>query len=193
MNGKGQDNLLAFRYNGITKQFFMTGGENMERMYGVEMQVPTGKLPGFYAQVVHKIGDSVQVFDRDQQMFIVKTETEREQLVAILSKHQMAGELLDLWRLPDEVKDAPDSDYGFVSISGNAYLLADLVAFFQFTQPSSFSQEQWAALEQMKEHILLEIPHSSNTPALYAVDRSLTDLIDGIARAYRIEVEWIEE
>lgn len=165
----------------------------MERMYGVEMQVPAGKLPGFYAQVVHKIGDNVEVFDRDQQMFIVKREAEREQLLAILGKHQMAGELIDLWRLPEDIKDAPDSDYGFVSLSGNAYLLADLVAFFQFTQPSGSSQEQWAALQQMKEHILLDITSGSDSPRLYAVDRNLADLIDGIARAYRVNVKWIEE
>ncbi|HZG14612.1 MAG TPA: hypothetical protein VE710_06275 [Candidatus Bathyarchaeia archaeon] len=165
----------------------------LERMYGVEMEAPAGKLPGFYAQVVHKIGEQVAVFDRVQQMLIVKTEEEREQLLTILGKHQMAGESLDLWRLPEGFAETPDSDYGFLGLSGNAYLLADLVTFFQFTEPTSSSQEQWAALEQMKEHILLQIPvENANTP-LYAVDRNLSDLIEGIARAYTTQVTWIAE
>ncbi len=162
-------------------------------MYGVEMEAPAGKLPGFYAQVVHKIGEQVAVFDRAQQMLIVKSEEECEQLLSILGKHQMAGESFALWRLPEGFAETPDSDYGFLGLSGNAYLLADLVTFFQFTEPNNSSQEQWAALEQMKEHILLQIPEKLNHTPLYAVDRNLTDLIDGIARAYTTDIQWIEE
>ncbi|WP_241254388.1 hypothetical protein [Brevibacillus sp. SYP-B805] len=162
----------------------------MKRMYGVELQVPSGKLPGFYAQMVHKIGDTVKVFDRDQQLMIVESEAERDKLMEILEKHRMAGDLVDLWLLPAGQESA-NPDYGFVSLSGNSYLLADLVAFFQFNDLEGSPQDRWAALEQMNEHVVASLTDEGGRP-LYIVDRSMTDLIDGIARAYRVSVQWMD-
>jgi hypothetical protein len=163
----------------------------MKKVYGVELQVPAGKLPGFYAQVVHKIGDNVRIFDRDQLLFIVETEAERDRLVEILKKHQMAGDLIDLWLLPDTIENSSIQDYGFVSLSDNSYLFADQVAFFQCNESAGSPQDRWAALEQMKEHIIASIP-DENGITQYVADRNMTDLIDSIARAYQVAIRWMD-
>ncbi|UFJ41890.1 hypothetical protein LOK74_05135 [Brevibacillus humidisoli] len=162
----------------------------LKRMYGVEVDVSGGKLPGFYAQIVHKIGDSVQVFDRDQQLFIVQSEEERQKLFNILQDRQMAGELFDLWLLPDS--EAEIDDYGFVSLSGRAYLYDTLVAFFRFLPQVGTAEDRWAALQQMEEHLITPVKAESGE-VVYIVDRAQTDLIEGIARAFQVKLEWLTD
>jgi len=155
------------------------------------MAAPEGKLPGFYAQAVHKIGDSVQVFDRDQQMLIVASEAERDQLRAILEKYQMTGDEFPLWHLGEWTGADAIVDYGFVSLANQAYLYAEQTAFFQFNESVGSAQDRWAALTQMKEHLL--VSHSAEDgQALHAVAEHDRELIDGIARAYHVEVIWTE-
>lgn len=161
----------------------------IRKLYGVEMDPPAGKLPGFYAQVIHKIGDGVQVFDRDQQLFIVESEDQREKLIEILDHYHMTGELFTLWLLPAGLEEADISDHGFTSASENSYLYDDAVAFFRFHQKTGLPQDRWAALEQMKEHLLVSLPEKSNE-TLYAVDKNQIDLLNGIARAYQVALQW---
>lgn len=160
----------------------------MKRMFGVEMQAPAGKLPGFYAQVIHKIGDNVNVFDRDGQLLIVEGEHDRQKLNELLTKASMLGEEFSLWLLPPDTEIIHLDDIGFESQEGHTYLYADRVAFFSLDVSEGDDQDQWAALEQMKEAILGRIP---STPAdLYLIDPAHDQLIDGIARAYNISVLW---
>jgi hypothetical protein len=159
----------------------------MRRMYGVEMQAPAGKLPGFYAQVIHKIGDNVNVFDRDQQLLIVETEEERKKLTQILEKAQMLGDAFDLWLLPPGT-DWPDpADYGFTSDNNHTYAYADQVSLFRMD--AGLAEDSWAALQQMKDHILLS-PTASDGSPIYLVDRNLEELMEGIARAYHVSIRW---
>lgn len=161
-------------------------------MYGLELHAPEGKLPGFYAQAVHKIGETVQVFDRDQQMLIVASPAERDQLRTILEKYQMAGEEISLWHLGEMDETAAIQDYGFVSLAGHAYLYADQTAFFQFNESVGSAQDRWAALTQMQEHLLASLTSEAGT-SLHAAAEHDRDLIDGIARAYQVEVIWLED
>lgn len=165
----------------------------MKRMYGVDMQVPAGKRPGFYAQVIHKIGDHVNVFDRDGRLFIVESPQERDTLRDLLQKAGMLGEEFTLWLLPEGAEIAHLDDVGFVSHNEHAYLYADRVAAFSLDSSAGEERDRWAALEQCREHVIGTLPPSSSRPALYLVDAGQTDLIDGIARAYRTAVTWWNE
>lgn len=161
----------------------------IRKLYGVEMEVPSGKLPGFYAQVIHKIGDGVQVFDRDQQLFIVENEAERDKLIKILDHYNMTGELFTLWLLPDDVDPAAISDHGFTSTGDHSFLYDDAVAFFRFQPKEGQPQDRWAALEQMKEYLLVSLPEKSNE-TLHVVDKNQCDLLERIARAYKVSLYW---
>lgn len=162
----------------------------MKTMYGVEMQVPSGKLPGFYAQVIHKIGDHVNVFDRDELLFIVENEEECEKLTAILQKADMLGELFPLLNLPPDASLTHLEDVGFVSSNEQRYLYADRVAIFYLAEKAENDQDRWAALQELTEYLLGSIPASNDFPPCYILDQSLTDLAEGIAARYGVTLHW---
>ncbi|MFM1650470.1 hypothetical protein ACI7RC_00050 [Brevibacillus sp. B_LB10_24] len=161
----------------------------MRHMFGVEMQIPKGKLPGFYAQVIHKIGDAVAVFDRDQQLLIVESETERDKLLAILSKHDMVADEFGLWLVPEEMDVPLLDDYGFTSVSGRRYLYDHLAAPFAVPDQAGADKDRWAALEQLREH-LIGTPLQLDGGSVCFADASQTELIEGIAKAFQVTVEW---
>lgn len=163
----------------------------MQRMYGIEMHVPVGKLPGFYAQVIHKIGDHVNVFDRDDLLFVVESEEDCEQLSTILEKSNMLGDRFELLYVPSSASLEQLQDIGFVSQNDRMYLYADRVSCFSFDLQTGSSQDRWAALEQLKEHVRGEIPGADGQSPLYILDSSMPDLAEGIAKAYQVSLQWL--
>ncbi|WP_400163166.1 hypothetical protein ACAF76_006775 [Brevibacillus sp. TJ4] len=163
----------------------------MQTVYGVEMQVPTGKLPGFYAQVIHKIGDRVNVFDRDGMLFIVEEADASEELKQILGKAQMLGEEMTLLYIPQGESLARVDDVGFVSQSGRTYLFAEQVALFAVEQEAGDAQDRWAAREQLREHLIGEIAATDGSPAVMVLESSLIELAEGIAKAYHVSLRWL--
>ncbi|WP_126425952.1 hypothetical protein [Brevibacillus marinus] len=162
----------------------------LKRMYGVEVDAVGGKLPGFYAQIVHKIGAEVRVFDRDGQLYIVESAEERQKLLNILRDRQMAGEQFDLWLVPDSAANI--DDYGFVSLAGRTYLYDNLVLFFRIQPQVGSAEDRWAAAQQLNEHIIAAFQRE-NEETVYVADRNQTDLLEGIARAYRVKLEWLSD
>lgn len=164
----------------------------MRTVYGIEMQVHAGKLPGFYAQVIHKIGDHVNVFDRDGQLFIVEDENDRDSLAAILAKSSMLGETFPLLLLPPSAHVTNLEDAGFVSQNDHVYLYADRVALFRVAEENTADERDcWAAQEQWKEHLKGEIPATDTKPAIFIIDSHLIDLVEGIGRAYSVTLTWL--
>jgi hypothetical protein len=163
----------------------------MQHMYGIEMQIPVGKLPGFYAQVIHKIGDQVNVFDRDDQLYILENEEEYQKLSTLLSKSAMLGETFALLHVPSATSLAHIEDVGFISQDDRMYLYADRVALFSLDSQAGNEQDRWAALEQLREHLLGELPKHESASAFYILDPSMTDLAEGIAKAYRVSLIWL--
>ncbi|RNB90902.1 hypothetical protein EDM59_00520 [Brevibacillus nitrificans] len=164
----------------------------MRSMYGVEIQIPAGKLPGFYAQVIHKIGDHVNVFDRDQLLFIVENEDERDKLEEVLRKPNMLKDVFPLLLMPSTAKIESLEDRGFISQNEHLYLYADRIAVFTLPENLGSEPDRWAAHEQLREHLVGQIPGSPAAPApSYIIDSSLTELVEGIARAYQVSLQWI--
>lgn len=161
----------------------------MRHMYGIELKVPAGKLPGFYAQVIHKIGDHVNVFDRDKLLFIIENQTELEKLETILEKSNMLGDAFSLLLLPSATTIDQLDDIGFVSQNEHLYVYADQVAIVTLGDPYH-SEDQWAATEQLREHILGVIPENTQQPEAYLIDQSLIPLAEGIAKAYQVKLVW---
>lgn len=162
----------------------------MRHMYGIELNVPAGKLPGFYAQVIHKIGDHVNVFDRDKLLFIVENQAEQEKLATILDKSNMLGEAFSLLPLPPSTTIDQLDDIGFVSQNEHLYVYSDRVALFTLT-PQAKPEDQWAAVEQLREHVLGVIPGAEPEATVYLIDPSLTQLAQGIVKAYEAKLTWL--
>ncbi|QRG65795.1 hypothetical protein [Brevibacillus choshinensis] len=163
----------------------------MRHMYGVEIQVPDGKLPGFYAQVIHKIGDDVNVFDRDKLLFVVEGEEDRDKLEAILARPNMLGDVFSLLLLPEAIEMASLEDIGFLSQNGHLYLYAERVALFTLSDDKGSEKDRWAAEEQLREHVHGQFSDPSTFSTVFIIDSSLPDLVEGIARAYQLSVRWV--
>ncbi|WP_228728419.1 hypothetical protein [Brevibacillus composti] len=162
-------------------------------MFGIEMQQAPGKLPGFYAQVIHKIGDHVNVYDRDEQLLIVENEQERDKLIEILEKASMLGEEFPLWLLPANAEMADLDAVGFESQDGHLYVYADRVAAFTLDPAIGAERDRWAALEQMKESILGRIPAAAASDTWYLIDSEQDQLMLGIAKAYGVQLHFFAE
>lgn len=157
--------------------------------YGVEMQLPEGKRPGYYAQFVKALAAKVRIEDRDKELLIVNSEEDCEALLELMDEYRFEYEQFELWPLPQDAEVTPlFDDYGFVSVSDNAYLYGHLCAVFKLAGAGQ-DAEQGQALDQMQEHLVARF--AGDGESLFAVDRALTDLMHGIAKAYRCKVEFV--
>ncbi|WP_127582726.1 hypothetical protein [Paenibacillus koleovorans] len=149
-------------------------------MIGIEMHLPDGKRPGYYAQVVKALAD-IPLFDRDKETLIVSGEPEAEAVRALMQDYKFEYEEFGLLLLPDGADVRPSfTDYGFESRSGNRYLMQAVTARFVFDSIGPDGNAQ--ALAQMEEHLIAS--WSTDGEACYAADSSLGELMHGIARAY---------
>jgi hypothetical protein len=157
--------------------------------YGVDMQLPEGKRPGYYAQFVKALAAKVKIEDRDKELLIVNDEADRASVLELMNEYRFDCEEFELLLLPEGAETTPlFDDYGFVSVSDNAYLYGHLCAVFKFV-PSGTDAEPTQALEQMEEHLLARF--AAEDSSRYAVDKALGELMHGIARAYRCKLEFV--
>ncbi|GAA3403902.1 hypothetical protein ACFFNY_02845 [Paenibacillus hodogayensis] len=127
-----------------------------------------------------------RIADRDKELLIVDEETDADALEEGLRASGTVYERFRLLRLPQGAEAAPQAvDYGFVSEKGTFYLYAHLCAVFRFD--GGFAEAEPAqAEEQMQEHLLARLPLPGGTR--YIADRSLNELMQGIAKAYRCKL-----
>jgi KaiC/GvpD/RAD55 family RecA-like ATPase len=158
----------------------------METKLALLMDLPDGKLPGFYAQIIKALADKVRIFDRDKEMLIVSTEEERESVLEVMKRYKVVTEPMELLLLSEDatLTDA-FSDYGFISRADNTYVYAKLICSFHLLseEPSS---EREQALEQLDEHLIAQF--TENGKPAYMVDNQLEELVQGIAQAYRCQI-----
>ncbi|MDD9270007.1 hypothetical protein ACFPES_23400 [Paenibacillus sp. GCM10023248] len=161
----------------------------MEHKIGLLMDIPEGKLPGFYAQIVKALAGKVDLFDRDKEMLIVSSEEQHTALLDVMAKFNIPTDRMELVLLPEnaELTDL-FGDYGFTSRSEHHYLYDKIVASFRFTEDSKQDDVDMASL-QMEEHLLAI--YKDGGQDIYVVDRQLEELMQGIAKAYRVRIEFL--
>jgi len=160
--------------------------------FGIMMSLPDGKLPGFYAQIVKGLAAKVTLFDRDKEMLIVDTELDRDAVVELLIHYKVEYETMELTLLPEAAQvTGIFEDYGFTSRAGNSYLYNRLTLLFTFDDriEGSGQTERHMAVLQLEEHVIAKFDVDGAT--LYAVDRQLDELIEGIAKAYRCNIRFL--
>lgn len=159
----------------------------MEMKMGLMMDLPEGKLPGFYAQIVKALAGKVELFDRDKEMLIVSNEEQKLTVLDIMAHYNIETDLMQLRLLPEDA-ELTDlfSDYGFTSRAENNYVYDKLVVQFRFTSDSPRADVDQAAL-QIEEHLLAL--YKDQVSDVYIVDRQLEELMHGIAKAYRCRIE----
>ena len=145
------------------------------------MKPPVNKLPGFIAQIVKKTAELANVMDRDKQLVIISDRTEAEALQSYYQSKNVLEDFHPLIHLSQTYEHKSSfTDYGFFSQNNELYLYKEMVAWFKIIKGEN--QQREMALLQMEEHLLC---HDNQ---LFFVDRMHIELMQGIARAYNIEL-----
>lgn len=159
------------------------------RKYGIDMHLPDGKRPGYYAQVVKALAD-IPLFDRDKETLIVSDETGLDAVIKLMKHYGFQYDELVLLLLPEQTTLRPSyTDYGFESRGGNRYLLEQLIALFRFVPTSEATASMSAALLQMEEHLIAS--YGTGDESVYVVDETFIELMHAIAKAYGCRIERI--
>ncbi|GAB2703060.1 hypothetical protein ACFQWB_01640 [Paenibacillus thermoaerophilus] len=151
--------------------------------YGIAIDLPDGKLPGFYAQFVKKLAERVSLLDREKDILIARTSEEADIVLELLQRFNGSGEKIELLVLPEEAVLSPRfTDYGFTCRSGAHYAYAGTVSRVLVPDEQPFGAEPAPALEQMREHTLAEYADPGNLVLL--AETQHVPLLAEIARAY---------
>jgi hypothetical protein len=154
------------------------------------LDLPEGKLPGFYAQIVKGLAQRVNLFDRDKQLLVLSTIEERDIVLELLEHYHVPSEEIKLLLLPpDSLLYDEFADYGFTSRMERHYLYDHLISLFCFGDTSHSLTEPEQAILQIKEHLIAQFP-CNNNKLYYAIDRQLDELIERIAHAYHCSVSF---
>ncbi|WP_028549258.1 hypothetical protein [Paenibacillus sp. UNC451MF] len=157
--------------------------------YGLCMELPDGKVPGFYAQLIKALAAKAPLFDRDKELLIFSEPNEREAAYGIMAQYKIPYEELDILLLPESVQIEPTfDDYGFVSRSEQTYVYKDKVSMYTLIA-DDVSAEPALALLQMEEHLLARYRDNDNT--IYITDLHSDELMARIARAYQCSVHFL--
>lgn len=157
-------------------------------LYGVEMNVAEGKMPGFFAQTVKEIASSVNVIDRDRFLYIVNTEEDKIKLENIFKKRDLYEETYCLYPLHHPQLTLKFSDYGFTTATNKHYLYTEMTEPFHIL--SGETEQIEMALLQMEEH-LITVDNDNYKPTYY-VDHHEVELIIRIAKAYEVQVSFLD-
>ncbi|MBD0379154.1 hypothetical protein [Paenibacillus sedimenti] len=159
----------------------------MESKIGLLMDLPDDKVPGFYAQIVKALAGKVQLFDRDKEMLIVSDEDQRQAALEIMAHYKIETEIMPLRLLPEEA-ELTDlfSDYGFISRADHPFFYEKLIRTFRIVKTSDQAEVEQALL-QMEEHLLARYTEKGQN--IFVVDRQLEELMHGIAKAYKCQIE----
>lgn len=161
------------------------------RKFGLRMELPEGKLAGYYAQIVKALAETVSLYDRDKELIVVSSAEEQSDVARTLAKFKITWEPIPLWLLPEDARIGPQaSDYGFTSKFGNHYLYADITEIFRLSETQKADAETAPAILQFDEHIIAsyELPEA----VYYAVESHLKETIEGIAERYGVSVSFLE-
>ncbi|UJF35114.1 hypothetical protein [Paenibacillus hexagrammi] len=161
----------------------------METKIALLMDLPEGKLPGFYAQIVKALAGKTQLFDRDKEMLIVSTIEEERSVLSVMEQYNVKTERMELLYLPDHAELTDQfEDYGFISRSEHPYLYKKLAQLVRIEAISPQSERKLALL-QLDEHLLA--CYEEGQTEIFAFDRQLQELVAGIAKAYKCEAQFL--
>lgn len=159
------------------------------RKYGLEMQLPEGKMPGFYAQIIKGIADRAPLFDRYKELLIFDSPELLPAAEDLLNHYRVPAERCELLLLPMESMERGPlfEDYVLVSRAENGFADLTLTAAFSLTAAKP-DAEPAPALQQLDEHLIGSF--RAENGHVHLIDRQLAELAEKIAQVYSCGVEW---
>jgi hypothetical protein len=156
----------------------------------LDIAMKEGMQPGYYAQIIKKLADTEALVDRDRTMLFVKPEG-RDTVTAVLDHYGVTYEDSE-WLQLGNVEDGwtPTrlwSDYGIETRSRALFLDLSLGALVSF-EPDKPDAEPAQAEAQLDEHAIAILRPAAGGRPVFAIDRQLLELAQGIAKAYHCAV-----
>ncbi|SDC73332.1 hypothetical protein SAMN02799630_01327 [Paenibacillus sp. UNCCL117] len=178
----------------------MTTHPQFSITYALDLSLPGGKRPGYYAQIIKALAERTTVSDRDKELLVFASAGDREAALPVMAQYAVPTEELDLLLLPNSFRPRPAfTDYGFRSRLERAYLYAATAVLFQL-QPAAGSDDSAAgaarspeprlAAAQLEEHLLGDWK-APDEGTCFAMGAEHDELAVGIARAYGCTVHWL--
>jgi hypothetical protein len=163
----------------------------MIRLYGLDMHLPDGKLPGFYAQIVKGIAERATLSDRHKELLIFDSRADYPAVLELLRHYKVEAEPCDLLMADGEGIRRGDrfEDFAVESRSGHVYFDLAYTSVFRLTQERP-EAEPAPALLQLEEHIMAEIVEADFR--WFVIERQLAELADRVAAAYRCGIAWLD-
>jgi hypothetical protein len=165
----------------------------MERKYGLDMRLPAGKLPGFYAQIVKGIAEHAVLFDRHGELLIFDSPAAYPAVMELLGHYKVEAEPCELLMIPERgVSSKGDrfDDFAFTTRDANTYFDLTYAAAFRLTAARP-EAEPAPALLQLEEHRIADV-FAGDGETWHLIENQLAELAERVARAYGCEIEWFE-
>jgi hypothetical protein len=157
----------------------------MKICYGVEMKTPTKKSSGYTAQIIKKTAELAIVMDCDEQLVILASKEESENLAAFYEEKGLLENQFILFKLEQPETTDLFFDYGFFSNGNGAYLYEETS--LPFTIKDGDSKQIEMALLQIEEHLIAK---EQEAQTLYYIDRHQKELIEKYAKSYKITLSF---
>ncbi|MCC3372837.1 hypothetical protein [Cohnella sp. REN36] len=165
----------------------------MRRLHGIEMRLPEGKLPGYYAQIVKGIAERTVLFDRRKELLVLDDPASVPGVTDLLAHYRVPADPVPLLLLPAAgVRPGPDyADYAIETSEGRVYLDLGQAALFRLARQGP-AAEPAPALLQLDEHLIVSMA-GDDGDEWHALPRPLTELADRVARIYGCEAVWLAD
>jgi hypothetical protein len=164
----------------------------MDKKYGLEMRLPEGKLPGFYAQIIKAIADRAPLFDRHKELLILDHKAYVSSVLDILKHYKVEAEFCELLLLPPTEVSRSDrfDDFAIETREGHVYLDLTYTVSFSLTAARP-DAEAAPALLQLEEHRIASVLEDGIT--WHFIEKQLAELAERVARAYGCGIDWWDQ
>jgi hypothetical protein len=164
----------------------------MEKKYGIDMRLPEGKLPGYYAQIIKGIADRAPLFDRHKELLIFYDKAYFPAVLDFLQHYKVEAEICELLVLPQTgvARSGRFDDFAIETREGNVYLDLTYTAAFALTAARP-EAEAAPALLQLEEHRIASVLEDGQT--WHFIEKQLVELAERVARAYRCGIIWWDQ
>lgn len=156
----------------------------MKLMIGIEASSFITDIPGFLPIFIsatnpHHIHETLYVYEYGEKA---------EEAADFLREAELLQDIHSLLKIDQGIRGEDFFDYGF-SAGSIAYLYKDYLSAFKINGESDIQTEM--ALLQLEEHLTFT-SISGNKQRIYFANSQFDELIKGIVKAYRVEVEFLD-
>lgn len=153
-------------------------------MIGIEASPFITDIPGFLPIFI----SATNPHHIHESLFVYESGEEADEAADFLKEADLLQEIHSLLKIDQGIKSQGFFDYGF-SADSSAYLYKDYLSAFKINGGADLQTEM--ALLQLEEHLTYTSIYE-NKQRIYFANSQFNELIKGIVKAYRVEVEFLD-